>query len=94
MRILLAAVNARKGDLGGNLARHLRELERARANGCQVAVFPELSLTGSVDDGYRNGDGAGTRTSPGVAAGVTVHPVREAVRCLLVDHAGRALLVR
>jgi hypothetical protein len=27
-------------------------------------------------------------------ADVTVHPVREAVRCLLVDHAGRALLVR
>jgi 8-oxo-dGTP pyrophosphatase MutT (NUDIX family) len=29
-----------------------------------------------------------------VAADVTVHPVREAVRCLVVDHAGRALLVR
>jgi len=29
-----------------------------------------------------------------VAADVTVHPVREAVRCLLVDPAGRALLVR
>ena len=29
-----------------------------------------------------------------VAADVTVHPVREAVRCLLVDQAGRALLVR
>ena len=29
-----------------------------------------------------------------VAADVTVHPVREAVRCLVLDHAGRALLVR
>ncbi|HEV3399725.1 MAG TPA: NUDIX domain-containing protein, partial [Actinomycetes bacterium] len=29
-----------------------------------------------------------------VAADVTVHPVREAVRCLVVDQAGRALLVR
>jgi 8-oxo-dGTP pyrophosphatase MutT (NUDIX family) len=29
-----------------------------------------------------------------VAADVTVHPVREAVRCLLVDQADRALLVR
>jgi 8-oxo-dGTP pyrophosphatase MutT (NUDIX family) len=29
-----------------------------------------------------------------VAADVTVHPLREAVRCLVVDHAGRALLVR
>jgi predicted amidohydrolase len=49
MRILLAALNAPKGDLEGNLARHLAVLEQARAQGCDVAVFPELSLTGSVD---------------------------------------------
>ena len=49
MRILLAALNAPKGDLDGNLARHLAVLEQARAQGCDVAVFPELSLTGSVD---------------------------------------------
>jgi hypothetical protein len=29
-----------------------------------------------------------------VAVDVAVHPVREAVRCLVVDPAGRALLVR
>jgi predicted amidohydrolase len=49
MRILLAAVNAPKGDLDGNLARHLAVLDQARAQGCEVAVFPEFSLTGSVD---------------------------------------------
>jgi len=49
LRILLAAAEARKGDLGGNLARHLAVLEQARAQGCELAVFPELSLTGSVD---------------------------------------------
>ena len=49
MRILLAALNAQKGDLDGNLARHLAVLERARVQGCDVAVFPEFSLTGSVD---------------------------------------------
>jgi hypothetical protein len=49
MRILLAAVNAPKGDLDGNLARHLAVLDQARAQGCEVAVFPELSLTGWVD---------------------------------------------
>ena len=49
MRILLAAVNAPKGDLDGNLARHLAVLDQARAQGCDVAVFPEFSLTGSVD---------------------------------------------
>jgi len=49
MRILLAALNAPKGDLDGNLASHAAMLEQARVQGCQVAVFPELSLTGSVD---------------------------------------------
>jgi hypothetical protein len=32
-------------------------------------------------------------TEDEVPADVTVHPVREAVRCLVVDRAGRALLV-
>jgi predicted amidohydrolase len=51
MRVLLAAVEAQKGDLDGNLARHLALLEQARAQGCDLAVFPEFSLTGSVDPG-------------------------------------------
>src|SRR4029453_2560486 len=45
LRILLAAAEARKGDLGGNLARHLAVLEQARAQGCELAVVPELSPT-------------------------------------------------
>jgi predicted amidohydrolase len=49
LRILVAAIEAQKGDLDGNLARHLAVLEQARAQGCQLAVFPEFSLTGSVD---------------------------------------------
>jgi predicted amidohydrolase len=49
LRILLAAVHAPKGDLDGNLARHLAVLDQARAQGCHLAVFPEFSLTGSVD---------------------------------------------
>jgi len=64
MRILLAAANARKGDLEGNLARHLAALERARVQGCQLAVFPEFSLTGSVDP----------RTHPGRAVAVDAGP--------------------
>ena len=40
MRILVAAVEAQKGDLDGNLARHLAALGQARAQGCQLAVFP------------------------------------------------------
>ena len=37
MRILLAALNAHKGDLDGNLARHLAVLEQARA---RAATWP------------------------------------------------------
>ena len=66
MRILLAAVNAQKGDLDGNLARHLAALEQARASGCEVAVFPECSLTGSVDP----------RRHPERALAVDAAPVR------------------
>jgi hypothetical protein len=51
MRILLAAVNAAKGDVAGNLRRHQTLLEQGRVQGCQLVVFPELSLTGSVDPG-------------------------------------------
>ena len=66
MRILLAAAKAQKGDLDTNLARHLAALEQARVQGCQLAVFPEFSLTGSVDP----------RTRPGRALAVDAAPVR------------------
>ena len=46
MRALLAALTCPKGDLDGNLARHVAFVERAAAEGCDVAVFPEMSLTG------------------------------------------------
>jgi predicted amidohydrolase len=49
MRALLAALHCPKGDVAGNLAAHLRLLSDAAAAGCDLAVFPEMSLTGSVD---------------------------------------------
>lgn len=49
MRCLLAAIRCEKGDVTGNLAAHLRYLADAAAAGCQLAVFPEMSLTGSAD---------------------------------------------
>src|SRR4029453_4878540 len=52
--------------LDRNLARHLAALEQARVQGCQLAVFPEFSLTGSVDP----------RTHPGRALAVDAQPVR------------------
>jgi predicted amidohydrolase len=49
MRVLLAALNCPKGDVAGNLAAHRALLREARIRGCDLAVFPEMSLTGSVD---------------------------------------------
>lgn len=49
MRALLSATAFEKDDLETNLARHVDTLIRARDAGCDLAVFPEFSLTGSVD---------------------------------------------
>jgi predicted amidohydrolase len=53
MRVLLAAMEARKGEVEANLRGHLALLERASTEACDVAVFPEFSLTGSVDPARR-----------------------------------------
>jgi predicted amidohydrolase len=49
MRVLLASIVCEKGDLEANLARHIEVLTEAEHAGCDLAVFPEFSLTGSVD---------------------------------------------
>lgn len=49
VRVLLAAITCEKGDIEANLARHVELLHEARRAGCIIAVFPEFSLTGSVD---------------------------------------------
>jgi predicted amidohydrolase len=46
LRVLLAAVRCEKGDVEGNVARHLELLDDAAAAACDLAVFPEMSLTG------------------------------------------------
>ncbi len=49
MRVLLAALRCPKGDVDANLAAHRRLVEVANAAGCTLALFPEMSMTGSVD---------------------------------------------
>ena len=49
MRVLLASIVCEKGDLEGNLSRHVDALTEAGQAGCDLAVLPEFSLTGSVD---------------------------------------------
>ena len=46
MRLALAQINTTVGDLDGNRARILRELEEATAAGADVVLFPELAVTG------------------------------------------------
>jgi predicted amidohydrolase len=46
LRIALAQLAPRLGDLEANLARHGELLEEARSEGAGLVVFPELGLTG------------------------------------------------
>ena len=46
MRLALAQINPTVGDLAGNRALILDRLEAAKAAGADVAVFPELAVTG------------------------------------------------
>jgi NAD+ synthase (glutamine-hydrolysing) len=46
LRIAACQLNTVVGDLDGNVAALLAMLDRAEAAGCDVAVFPELAVTG------------------------------------------------
>jgi NAD+ synthetase len=46
MKIALAQINTTVGDLAGNEAKILAGAERARAEGVDLVLFPELSITG------------------------------------------------
>lgn len=46
---MLTAIRCGKGEVPANLAGHLEVLAAARSAGCDLAVLPEMSLTGSVD---------------------------------------------
>jgi predicted amidohydrolase len=49
VRALLAAIRCPKGDAERNLAAHLGLVAQARAESCELVLFPEMSLTGSAD---------------------------------------------
>ncbi len=46
MRILAAQINQTIGDLAGNSARIIRVIERARHQGVDLVIFPEMALSG------------------------------------------------
>ena len=49
MRALLTAISCEPRDLAANLAMHVDLLRSASESDCDLAVFPEFSLTGSID---------------------------------------------
>ena len=49
MKLALAALRCEKGDVAANLAAHRRVVDAAVRAGADVVLFPEMSLTGSVD---------------------------------------------
>jgi len=46
VRVALSQINAVVGDLEGNAARILQDVDRAHALGAEIVLFPELALTG------------------------------------------------
>lgn len=46
VRVALAQIAPKLGEVGENLALHLETVDRARRDGADLVVFPELSLTG------------------------------------------------
>ncbi len=46
LRVALAQIDVTVGDLDGNTRRMIEWIERARAEGCDLVVFPELAVTG------------------------------------------------
>lgn len=46
LKVGLAQINPKLGDVQANLALHLKTIEQAAAQGVELLVFPELSLTG------------------------------------------------
>ncbi|HEY1487036.1 MAG TPA: carbon-nitrogen hydrolase family protein, partial [Micromonosporaceae bacterium] len=55
MRILLAAIECAKGDPAANLDTHERVLREAARLGARMAVFPEMSLSGSAEPSTQAG---------------------------------------
>jgi predicted amidohydrolase len=48
LKLGLAQINTVLGNLDSNLGQHLALIQRARAEGADLLIFPELSLTGYV----------------------------------------------
>ena len=46
IRLALAQINPKMGDLAGNIAKIIRYIEQARTQGADIIALPELAITG------------------------------------------------
>src|SRR5512141_3185820 len=46
LTLALAQISTKLGDPVANLEKHLAYIKQARQDGCDLVIFPELSLTG------------------------------------------------
>ncbi|MBU0909889.1 MAG: NAD+ synthase, partial [Proteobacteria bacterium] len=52
MKLALVQINPVIGDFTGNIANIARQIETAKNAGCQLAVFPELAISGYPPQDY------------------------------------------
>ncbi|RJX31109.1 MAG: NAD+ synthase [Desulfurivibrio sp.] len=52
MKLALTQINPVIGDFTGNVAKIVRQIEAARNAGCQLAIFPELAISGYPPQDY------------------------------------------
>jgi len=94
VRILLTAMQCEKGDINANLSRHLEKLATASSQGCELVLFPEMSLTGSVDPS-KNPERLISLDDPGIAtltAAADASGVSAAFGIAEVTEAGEAFI--
>ena len=46
LRLALAQINSRVGDIEGNAEKIVEQIGRARDGGAELVLFPELAVTG------------------------------------------------
>lgn len=68
LKLTIAQLNVTVGDIEGNVARMIGAAQKARQDGSQLVVFPELSLTGYYPGDLLEDAGFLARVDEGLAA--------------------------
>jgi predicted amidohydrolase len=88
LRVAIAQIHPRLGDLEANLALHREWIVRARVAGASLLVFPELSLTGYALRDLVTGVAVPLRGGPLEALAREAGPMAVAVGAVLASRTG------